>query len=48
MPSQVLLSILSLGASALTLVGLVLVVVALSGTRVGIDIRCRRCRHEFQ
>jgi len=47
MPSQVLLSILSLGASALTLVGLVLVVVALSGTRVGIDIRCRRCRHEF-
>lgn len=39
--------VLNLTMSALVIGGLLLVVIALAGTRAGIDIRCRRCRHEF-
>lgn len=44
---QLWLIILNLTTSALVIAGLLLVVIALAGTRVGIGIRCRRCRHEF-
>lgn len=44
---QLWLIILNLTTSALVIGGLLLVVIALAGTRVGIGIRCRRCRHEF-
>ena len=41
---QLWLIILNLTTSALVIAGLLLVVIALAGTRVGIGIRCRRCR----
>ena len=44
---QLWLIILNLTTSALVIGGLLLVTIALAGTRVGIGIRCRRCRHEF-
>ena len=42
-----LMEILMVASSASLLAGVVLLVVALVGRRVGIDIRCRRCRHEY-
>ena len=41
------LIVINLTMSSLVIGGLLLVVIALAGTRAGIDIRCRRCRHEF-
>ncbi len=42
-----MMELLIVASSASLLAGVVLLVVAIVGRRVGIDIRCRRCRHEY-
>jgi hypothetical protein len=47
MSAQAWITILNLGGVLLLFTGVVLLAVALAGTRVGIGIRCRACGHEF-